>query len=86
METVTADDYTVQLALSKKQIDNFKKDHRKEIEDCQGSVALALKQFLMIEIKQRMQEHAESRINIEIPKAVVKIQNVYKDLCKKEYK
>ena len=54
VKTVEADDYTVQLMVSKKQIQNFKLAHKKLIEEHKGSLALAFKHYLMDEISNKM--------------------------------
>jgi hypothetical protein len=54
IETVTADDFTVQLMLNEDQIAYFKFANKENIKECNGSVALALKHYLTEELSQKM--------------------------------
>lgn len=56
IETVTADDFTVQLMLNEDQISFFKLAFKDKIKECNGSVALALKHYLMEELSQKMED------------------------------
>lgn len=62
IETVTADDYTVQLMISLSQQDKFKSDHQHQIDRFNGSVALALKQYLIEELSRKMTEQGKCRM------------------------
>ena len=57
IDTLTADDFTVQLMLNKQQIEHFKLHHNDLISNkYKGSMAMALKDYLYHVISAKMQE------------------------------
>ena len=85
IETVTADDFTVQLMLNEDQIAFFKLAYKDKIKERNGSVALALKHYLIEELSQKMEDQGRVRMRHELESNIIKMKKVYERFKIKEY-
>ena len=60
-------------------------EHKKEIDQCKGSVAHALKKYLMKAISKKMRDQAEARIRHDIPDTIKEFRFLYETKKNKEY-
>ena len=66
-------------------MDYFKFFHKAEVQDCKGSVALALKHYLMQEIGTKMDNQGRVRMIHDLKNHIDKMKRVYERCKKKEY-
>jgi DNA topoisomerase VI subunit B len=59
--------------------------YKKEIDQCKGSVAHALKKYLMKAISKKMRDQAEARIRHDIPDTIKEFKFIYEAKKNKEY-